>query len=241
MTFSRCDTLGIVKLISRNICQATNFLFFDTFHTTLWKLWNLTATILSQKLRQINFLLKNFTLSWFDEKIFTWQRIFRLSTLCTPIFINFTKIISLNELFNFAGFMTKCQMKNLLAKMMHAVHIHQRNFWYTRILSSFYLSCLARNWNLVDFYFDRICFCLYFTGRVISKLEIGLLWEIVFPCSTGYFEIDWWFIIFNTSDLQEWLLEALKTWNSKQNQYDNWSFQFFPFDQSGISVNNKSQ
>ena len=35
---------------------------------TVWKLRNFTATIFSQKFREINFLLKNFTLSWFDEK-----------------------------------------------------------------------------------------------------------------------------------------------------------------------------
>jgi len=50
---------------------------------TLWKIWNFSATISSQKFRQINFLLKHFTLSWFDEKIFAWQIIFRISTLCS--------------------------------------------------------------------------------------------------------------------------------------------------------------
>ena len=34
----------------------------------VWKLRNFTATIFSQKFREIKFLLKSFTLSWFDEK-----------------------------------------------------------------------------------------------------------------------------------------------------------------------------
>ena len=53
--------------------------FFSYFHeifaknaysALVWKLRNLTATIFSQKIREINFLLKNFNLSWFDEKKF---------------------------------------------------------------------------------------------------------------------------------------------------------------------------
>jgi len=35
---------------------------------TVWKLRNFTATVISQIFRQINVLLKNFTLNWFDEK-----------------------------------------------------------------------------------------------------------------------------------------------------------------------------
>ena len=35
---------------------------------TLWKFRNFTATIFSQKFREINFLLKKFTLDGFDEK-----------------------------------------------------------------------------------------------------------------------------------------------------------------------------
>ena len=35
---------------------------------TVWKLRNFTATIFSQKFRKSNFLLKNSTLNWFDEK-----------------------------------------------------------------------------------------------------------------------------------------------------------------------------
>ena len=39
---------------------------------TLWKFRNFAATILSQKFRAINFLLKKFTLNWFDEEICQW-------------------------------------------------------------------------------------------------------------------------------------------------------------------------
>ena len=49
---------------------------------TLWKLQNFTATIFSQKFRQINVLLNNFTIIWFDGKKFAWQWISRLSTRC---------------------------------------------------------------------------------------------------------------------------------------------------------------
>ena len=35
---------------------------------TVWKLRKFTATIFSQKFRESNFLQKNFTLNWFDEK-----------------------------------------------------------------------------------------------------------------------------------------------------------------------------
>ena len=48
--------------------------------STVWKLRNFNATVFSQIFRQINVLLKNFTLNWFDEKKFTWQRISRFST-----------------------------------------------------------------------------------------------------------------------------------------------------------------
>ena len=40
------------------------------------------ATVFSQKFRQINVLLKNFTVNWFDGKNFAWQWISRFSTLC---------------------------------------------------------------------------------------------------------------------------------------------------------------
>ena len=35
---------------------------------TVWKLRDFTATFFSQKFRESNFLQKNFTLNWFDEK-----------------------------------------------------------------------------------------------------------------------------------------------------------------------------
>ena len=42
----------------------------------------LLPRFLTQKFRQINFLPKKFTLHWFDEKNFAWQRISCFSTLC---------------------------------------------------------------------------------------------------------------------------------------------------------------
>ena len=37
-------------------------------HCTYVELQNFTATVLSQKFRQFNVLLKNFTINWFDGK-----------------------------------------------------------------------------------------------------------------------------------------------------------------------------
>ena len=42
---------------------------------------SLTATVFSQNFRQINVLLKNFIMNWFDGKSFAWQWISRFSTL----------------------------------------------------------------------------------------------------------------------------------------------------------------
>ena len=53
----------------------------------LWKFRNFTATVFSQKFRQINVLLKNFTINWFDGRKFAWQRISRFSTRCVPHWI----------------------------------------------------------------------------------------------------------------------------------------------------------
>ena len=73
---------SVKTLLSRNFCQKSVRLNRSNFHTTLWKLRNFTATLYSQIFRQINVLLKNFTVYWFDEKKFAWQWICRFSTLC---------------------------------------------------------------------------------------------------------------------------------------------------------------
>ena len=39
------------------------------FYTTVYRIQNFTAIIFSQNYRESNFLLKSFTLNWFDEKI----------------------------------------------------------------------------------------------------------------------------------------------------------------------------
>ena len=71
-------------LVSKNLCQ-NRVKVFRSFHTTVLKLWHFTAIILSQKFHENNFLLKNFSLNWFDEKTNNnaWQWIPRFSTLCT--------------------------------------------------------------------------------------------------------------------------------------------------------------
>ena len=58
--------ISLVKLLlSQNFCQKcvrVNFRNFHTVYSTLWKFLNFTATVFSQKFRQINVLLKNFTI-----------------------------------------------------------------------------------------------------------------------------------------------------------------------------------
>ena len=59
-------------LIWRIFCEKTvavNFRNYHTVRTLLWKLWNFTVTVFIQNFCQINVLLKNFTVNWFDEKI----------------------------------------------------------------------------------------------------------------------------------------------------------------------------
>ena len=69
-------TFFLVKtlLLSRNFCQKSVREKIRNFHTaavvcTLWKSRNFTATVFTQNFRQINVLLKNFSIKWFDEKI----------------------------------------------------------------------------------------------------------------------------------------------------------------------------
>ena len=50
--------------------KRTNMYVHFRYLNKLWELRNFTANIFSQKFREINFLLKNFTLNWFDEKNF---------------------------------------------------------------------------------------------------------------------------------------------------------------------------
>ena len=69
------------NVIWRNIFQLRAFSIPCNTHC-LWKLQNFTATIFSQKFRQINFLPKKFTLNCFDGKKIAWQRFFCFSTLC---------------------------------------------------------------------------------------------------------------------------------------------------------------
>ena len=49
------------------------------------------CTIFSEKIREINVLLKNFNLNWFDEKKIAWQWISRFSTLCKVNLTTFCK------------------------------------------------------------------------------------------------------------------------------------------------------
>ena len=69
----------VKTLLWRHFCQKSvriNFRIFHTacvWHTALWKFWNFTATILLQKFRQINFLLKKFTLKLIWRKNIAWQ------------------------------------------------------------------------------------------------------------------------------------------------------------------------
>ena len=72
-------------ILSRNFCQKCvklNKSHQFSYCVTVWKLLNFTATLISQNFCQINVLLANFTVIWFDEKIISRQWIFRFSTLC---------------------------------------------------------------------------------------------------------------------------------------------------------------
>ena len=91
------------QLISRKFLIMIAFYSTLCSQCTLWKLRNFTATIFSQKFRQIDVLLKNFTISWFDGKKFAWQWIFHFSTLCSvekQDILSHQKNISSNQLFS---------------------------------------------------------------------------------------------------------------------------------------------
>ena len=62
-------TYLVKPLLSRNICQKCVIANSRNFHTVHCAMHNFTAaTIFSQIFRQINVLLKNFTINWFDGK-----------------------------------------------------------------------------------------------------------------------------------------------------------------------------
>ena len=67
----------VISLVKHCFYETFRQQTFHNFHpmemTTVWKLRKFTATILSQKFREIIFLLKKFTLNCFDEKKFAWQ------------------------------------------------------------------------------------------------------------------------------------------------------------------------
>ena len=72
----------VTALLSRKFCKISVIFTQWTLSCTLWKLRSFPApaTIFSQKFRQINVLLKNLTINWFDGKSFEWQWISRFST-----------------------------------------------------------------------------------------------------------------------------------------------------------------
>ena len=77
--------ISLVKqLLSQNFCQKNERVNFHNFHTTLWKLRNFTATVFSQKFRQINVLLKKLFYKLIWRKKITWRSEFLVfSTLCS--------------------------------------------------------------------------------------------------------------------------------------------------------------
>ena len=50
-----------------------NWYLYRSLWNTVWKLWNFTATIFSQKFRESNFLLKNFTTLIWRKKLYGWE------------------------------------------------------------------------------------------------------------------------------------------------------------------------
>ena len=108
-SFGRTDSAEIGRSFGRsfgfgrtlvNIISPKNFREIESHYhlkyheqskcTSQWKLQNVTAaaTIFSQKIRQINVFLKNFTINWFDEKI-VWDGIFFCKNLSK---YRFTKV-----------------------------------------------------------------------------------------------------------------------------------------------------
>ena len=75
-------TKDLIWLTEHFFGESEFLVFPRTQHVTLWKFRNFIATVFSQKFRQINVLLKNITIHWFDGKKFAWQKISRFSTLC---------------------------------------------------------------------------------------------------------------------------------------------------------------
>ena len=117
-------------LIWRNIWVTVNFSFFHTVRKSLCHSVTLEitqfychATVFTQKFRQINVLLQNFTINWFDGKKFTWQWISRFSTHTLWKLRNFTLtekkirqitylVISLVKLLISRNFCQKCVIVN---------------------------------------------------------------------------------------------------------------------------------
>ena len=89
-------------LISLKFCciKCITMLELIQVHFTHWKFRNFTATVFSQKICQINVLLKNFTINCFDGKKFAWQWIFRFSTLCCGNYGNSLSCISISYFFD---------------------------------------------------------------------------------------------------------------------------------------------
>ena len=92
LTFFGKNFVKVTHLLNKEliwrekISVRVNFSFFHSLVHTLWKLQNFTAMISPQKFRQINVLLKKFTIDWFDGKKFAWQWICRFSTLWCTIY-----------------------------------------------------------------------------------------------------------------------------------------------------------
>ena len=111
-------------MLSRNFCEKSvreNFCIFHTVVCTLWKLRDSTATVFSQKFRQINVLPKNFTINWFDGKNFRGSE-FLVFPHCEGTRENFLpfRFYVKSTLFNFSSknvaltkFLKKCVRVNL--------------------------------------------------------------------------------------------------------------------------------
>ena len=61
-------TVAFTKFLSKKSVRERLSIITTLWLSTVWKLRNFTATIFSQKFRESNFLLINFTINWFDEK-----------------------------------------------------------------------------------------------------------------------------------------------------------------------------
>ena len=115
---------------SRKMWVAANSRIFYT----VWKLRNFVATVVSQKIREINFLPKNFTLDWFDGK-----------NICVAVIFSFFYIHKL-KFWKFHGKLVWLDVKHCTVWKKREIHCHIIFFSSNQFRVKFYTKkLLSRN------------------------------------------------------------------------------------------------